>query len=156
MYAFNFQFFSNNAGLRVDSLIRVDSQIRIDNGIEARLYKDEDDRSGNISNESKLLNAGLEELSKKNFNDAIRYFTKSLQLNPDSAKVYTARACARGKVNQLEKSLEDYNRALEIDSKLVDAYIGRGNIYFKKGDNQSAIKDFELAISTNNNYYSHY
>lgn len=151
-YAYNiFQLFSNNSVFRVD--VRADSIIRIDKGFVAHLYEYQDAQSSNISHESELLNAGLEQLERQNFKDAIISFTKSLEFNPNFAKAYTARAYARGKRDQLEKSLEDYNRALEIDPKLVDAYIGRGNIYFKQDDNRSALKDFELAISTNNNYY---
>jgi tetratricopeptide (TPR) repeat protein len=150
-YAYNiFQFFSNNSVFRGD--LRADLIVRIDKGFVAHLSEYQDNQSSNISQEGELLNIGLEQLERENFKDAIKSFTRSLQFNPNFAKAYTARAYARGKMEQRQTSLEDYDRALEIDPKLVDAYIGRGNIYFKQDDNQSAIRDFKLAISVNPNY----
>ena len=159
-YLFNIDnAYAQNISIKIfsdNSVVKIDSILRIDKGIEARLYEYKTDQSSDLPPESKLLNAGLEESSKKQFEKAIKLYTKALQFNSVFAKAYVSRAYARSQVEQIEKAFEDYNQAIEIEPNLADAYIGRGNLYFKQGENESALRDFDLAITVNKNYYDAY
>ena len=46
-------------------------------------------------------------------------------------------------VNQLEKALEEYSLAVELDPELPEAHFGLGVVFVQLGDNEEAIKAFE-------------
>jgi tetratricopeptide (TPR) repeat protein len=46
-----------------------------------------------------------------------------------------------------EKALQDFNRAISIDSNIVDGYIGRGNSLNTLGRHEEAIKDYNMALT---------
>jgi tetratricopeptide (TPR) repeat protein len=46
-------------------------------------------------------------------------------------------------------ALKDYNRAIELDPRYADAYIGRGFAKYKLGDRSNAAIDFSTAITLN-------
>lgn len=48
-------------------------------------------------------------------------------------------------------ALEEVNQALVIDSTFPDAYILKGLIYFKLGDNRTALDNYQRALSFNSN-----
>jgi tetratricopeptide (TPR) repeat protein len=45
-----------------------------------------------------------------------------------------------------QQAIKDFDRAIELDPKLAEAYWGRGKTYHGLGDYQQAIKDFDRAI----------
>jgi TolB-like protein len=51
----------------------------------------------------------------------------------------------------LDTALYFFNKALELDPTLAEAYIARGNYYYKKGQRQKALDNFEKAISLSPN-----
>jgi tetratricopeptide (TPR) repeat protein len=48
--------------------------------------------------------------------------------------------------NDLESAIKDFDRAVSIDSKLAEAYYGRGNAWLKKADPQRALADAKEAL----------
>ena len=57
-----------------------------------------------------------------------------------------------------EEAIQEFNKAIEIDSKDPSGYFYRGNTYAEKGDNEKAIADFTTAIELDpenaNSYYN--
>jgi tetratricopeptide (TPR) repeat protein len=51
--------------------------------------------------------------------------------------------------NDLGKALDDYDRALELDPKLVPARIYRGKTHFLLGQFEKAIEDLNQALTLN-------
>jgi uncharacterized protein len=45
-----------------------------------------------------------------------------------------------------DRAIQDYDQAIKLDPKHVNAHIGRGNAYHDKGDNDRAIADYNEAI----------
>lgn len=64
------------------------------------------------------------------------------------AKAYKSRAYSRLKTGQYEQCIEDYEKALALDSELRDAncFFMRGNAKLQIGKYESAISDFDTAI----------
>lgn len=66
----------------------------------------------------------------------------------------------RGVLNQaranIEKAVEDYNRALELDATYAPSYYNRGICLIKLGDKEKAFADFNKAIEMNTKYVSAY
>jgi serine/threonine protein kinase len=85
----------------------------------------------------------------------------STSAQPDfqSAKEYYDRAEAKySKLNDNQGALADYNRAIELDPKYVDAYDSRGSLKLDKlKDTQGALADYNKAIELNDRYtYAYY
>jgi serine/threonine protein kinase/Tfp pilus assembly protein PilF len=83
----------------------------------------------------------------------------SAQPNFQSAKEYYDRAEAKySKLNDNQGALADYNKAIELDPKYVDAYDSRGSLKLDKlNDTQGALADYNKAIELNDRYtYAYY
>ena len=52
----------------------------------------------------------------------------------------------------IEGAIEDYNRAIKIDSNYAPAYYNRGIAFLELGDPFNAVKDFTKAIEINPDY----
>ncbi len=77
--------------------------------------------------------------AKKDFDDAI-------SIDVQFAKAFQNRAIVYEMLNDLDKALSDYNRAIELAGN-YDFYVNRGVIYGRKGDFDNAIKDFDFVLS---------
>jgi len=58
--------------------------------------------------------------------------------------------------NRLDKALDAYNKAIESNSKIAEAYNGRGVTYIKLGNSNQAIADYSKAIELNPMYAQAY
>ncbi len=67
------------------------------------------------------------------------------------AAVYDNRGTAYGKTGDDDHALADFNEAIRLDPKHVNAYNGRGNAYYDKGENDHAIADYNEAIGLDPN-----
>ena len=76
---------------------------------------------------------------------AIDYYTKAIDLDPQIAGVYVNRAAAYESIGDPDQALQDLDKALAIESK-PEAYHNRGNIRFIKGDYDRAIQDYNKAL----------
>jgi hypothetical protein len=63
---------------------------------------------------------------------------------------YVNRGAAFHREGQLNKAIEDFNKALFLDPFSVDAYYERGVIFFEMGRFDKAVADLDKAISLNN------
>lgn len=50
------------------------------------------------------------------------------------------------------EAIEEYTKAIKLNSKFAEAYNQRGIAYYKKGETDKAIKDFSKAIELNPKY----
>ena len=57
--------------------------------------------------------------------------------------------CSYLEKGQWDKAIAEYNEAIELDPKYVEAYFNRGNAYDEKGQYKQAISDFTKAIEIN-------
>jgi lipoprotein NlpI len=92
---------------------------------------------------------GWEEAQKGNYQEAIRHFTKAIDLNPMDAESYYSRGTAYSHEGQNDEAISDYTKALEINPKNANAYCNRGNAYCRKGEYDRAISDYTKALGIN-------
>jgi tetratricopeptide (TPR) repeat protein len=86
---------------------------------------------------------------KNAWTSAIQDYWKALaeDVDNENAKyVYLNRGWASLNNNDLESAIKDFDRAVSIDSKLAEAYYGRGNAWLKKADPQRALADAKEAL----------
>jgi tetratricopeptide (TPR) repeat protein len=92
---------------------------------------------------------GWEEAKKGNYQEAIRHFTKAIDLNPMDANSYYSRGTAYSHEGQYDRALSDYTKALEINPRDAKAYYNRGITCYRKGQYNEAISDFSKALEIN-------
>jgi tetratricopeptide (TPR) repeat protein len=72
------------------------------------------------------------------------------------ASAHYNRAIAWEAQNESAKALIDYNAAILLDAKFEVAYVNRGHLLLKEGNESSALADFKAAISINSTDYRPY
>ena len=68
---------------------------------------------------------------------------------PDRIKAVLARAAAYDRQQQYDRTIADYDTALQLDPAQADAFNHRGEVWRKKGDRPHALADFATAIRLN-------
>jgi tetratricopeptide (TPR) repeat protein len=66
---------------------------------------------------------------------------------PDSARLYSGRAAVWRELGDLEKALEDCNRAIRLEPRSAEYLNNRGFMLTEMGEFDKAIKDFDGAIA---------
>ena len=81
-----------------------------------------------------------------NYDSAISSFNRTIDINPNPAS-FTNRAIARYKTNDLEGSINDFNKALNLDPGFRNAYFNRGLTRIDTHDYKGAISDFTMTLN---------
>ena len=91
---------------------------------------------------------------EKKYEDAIKVYTEVIEIKPDSAEAYYNRARHYNLLDQEEKSMQDLNKAIELN--YADAYNYRGWIYHDMKNYGTAIRDISKAIEIEPNNFEFY
>jgi tetratricopeptide (TPR) repeat protein len=97
-------------------------------------------------NAKKYYKTGGEFVTTGNYKDAIDQFTKAIDLQPDFANAYLARANAYEKLNMLKEAAQDYDRASTFLSTNTDVFYQSARLNFLLGDYQRAIEKADASI----------
>lgn len=71
------------------------------------------------------LNLCIEFTNKGDFNSALLAVEKSIELNPDNALSYFSKAIIYHHLMQLRAAYENYEKAILLDEKMIDAYYNK-------------------------------
>jgi tetratricopeptide (TPR) repeat protein len=102
------------------------------------------DRSGLIA--AIYTNRGVIYGKSGQYQKAISYFTRAIELNPEDAETYSNLGKAYAGLGQYLKAISDYTKAIELDPKYAVAYNNRGLAYYDLGQYTQAISDYTQAI----------
>ena len=70
--------------------------------------------------ESKIsYNLGIENFKNKEYEEAIKNFSRAIQYEPGFAKAYLNRGSVKTKINDYTGAIEDFNLALQLDTNLT-------------------------------------
>jgi Flp pilus assembly protein TadD len=92
-----------------------------------------------------LLNQGIAFGKEGQYDRAIAYFNKALDINPRDAETYYNRGVAHDELGQYDKAIADYTKAIEINPNLAEAYNNRGIAHYEKGKYDMACSDWKRA-----------
>jgi tetratricopeptide (TPR) repeat protein len=81
--------------------------------------------------------------------ESIELFTKAEEEGCNPVTVHLSRGAAYVTLGELNKSLDDFNRVLEIDPDNERAFYYRGIVYLRKGEFEKAIADLSTSITFN-------
>lgn len=81
--------------------------------------------------------------------DRLKNYEKALDANPQNLDAAINLANAYDEVEEFDKAIEFYNKALEIDKNCALIYNNRGYTYYQKKDYEKALKDYDKALLLN-------
>ena len=96
-----------------------------------------------------LSNQGENFIEEGQYDRAIAYLNKAIEINPRYAKAYSYRGSAYAGKGHYDKAISDCNKAIAINPRDAHAYGYRGIVHFNKGQYDKAISDFNKAIEIN-------
>ena len=99
-----------------------------------------------VSDLEDLFDEGLNRFNADKYGDAIRIFTKVLQIDPEHSDALYYRAIAWTNKGNFEQAIADFTQAVKNDPYDTDAWIGRGEAWQGKGDVKRARADFKKAL----------
>jgi tetratricopeptide (TPR) repeat protein len=70
--------------------------------------------------------------NKGDYDKAIEYYHKAIELKPDDAVAYYNLGCAYDNKGDYDKAIKSYNKAIELKPDDAVAYNNRGNAYKKQ------------------------
>lgn len=102
-----------------------------------------------VARNPKLANAWSNKayfyLKTRQYDSAIQYYTKAIELNPKDYRNYVNRGMCHGYEGDTDIELEDYTKAIDIAPNYL-AFYNRGRYYLKHQEYEKAIKDNDKVI----------
>src|SRR5580698_4847095 len=80
-----------------------------------------------VSPAEHAYNQGLIAADKKDFEQAVTWFTESIRLKPDDATAYSGRGFAYDRKGDHDKAIADFTEAIRLKPDYVEAYDARGS-----------------------------
>lgn len=75
------------------------------------------------------------------YKDAIRFYTRAINLRPDQAPLYNNRANSFAKTGQKDSAIADYTKAMTITGRMAEVWLARCMAYRQFGDMENCMKD---------------
>ncbi|MBA7532814.1 Photosystem I assembly protein Ycf3 [subsurface metagenome] len=92
----------------------------------------------------------------KKYSNALKDYTKAIELIPEYAHAYYNRGNVYDKLDKHTEALEDYAKAIELDPEDAQAYNNRGNTYYKLDKHTEALEEYSKAIELDSKYAQAY
>ncbi|MDD5688527.1 MAG: tetratricopeptide repeat protein [Elusimicrobia bacterium] len=99
-------------------------------------------------------NLGNGYFAQGEYEKAIVFYGKTIELNPGLTAAYYNRGLAYTKKGDYARSIIDYNKTIELNPKHVGAYYNRGLFYFEKSDYKKAMSNFIKAQEINSKLWN--
>ncbi|RKU16630.1 hypothetical protein C6503_11945 [Candidatus Poribacteria bacterium] len=77
---------------------------------------------------------------------AIKAFTRAIEIEPRYAEAYVKRGLAYYRSAQYKTAIADYTQTLKLNRYQADAYASRGDAYQSLGDMERAIEDYSASL----------
>lgn len=95
---------------------------------------------------------GLEKAKSGELEEALKFFTLSIQFDNSSTVAWYYRGLVRQGLRFDEEAIADFNAAIQLDSSFKYAYLQRGVSKRKLTDYEGALEDFNLSIGKDPNW----
>ena len=108
--------------------------------------------TGSLSaqNAKKYFKTGNDYLEENRFEQAIQYYNRTLQMEPDYKDAYLSRARAFEKLGQIQQAADDYIKATRFFEKETEVFFHAGRLLYELGDYQLALRYLDKAIDIKN------
>lgn len=102
------------------------------------------------------IRKGLLESQQERQDEAIREFSRAIELQPSNVYAYFSRSLVYGKAGDYDRAIRDCSKAIELWPGFVEAFNSRGAAYGGKGDYERAIQDYNRAIELRPDFVNAY
>jgi tetratricopeptide (TPR) repeat protein len=109
---------------------------------EALKYKEDDEL---------YRQRGTARYTIREVDEAVKDFSRALQLNPKNAGAYARRGDARVRLKDYKGALDDFNRAIKLEPDNAITYVGRAIAKAEMNDRKGALEDFERSLKLDEN-----
>ncbi len=89
---------------------------------------------------------GTTALRSWKFSQAVKAFTRAIEIEPKYAEAYVKRGLAYYRSAEYETAIVDYTHTLKLKRYQADAYASRGDAYQSLGNMQRAIEDYSASL----------
>ena len=86
-------------------------------------------------------------MKRNEYNTALDFYTKAIQLNPKSAAYYSNRALVHIKLDNFSGALTDAQKSIDCDESYIKAYYKRAEANMHLHRYKDAVADYELLQS---------
>lgn len=114
-------------------------------------------QSDNIINNDTLTNPdkykikGFQSFYNEDYESALHYFSKAIELNEKDTISYKQRGLINHKLGNLQNAINDYTIAIELTPTDVNLYLNRGAALQMVNKNYEAISDCKIGITLDSN-----
>jgi len=91
-------------------------------------------------------NLGYILLEKNQVTNAISYFNKSLEVNPNFSEPHNNLGDALVRIGKTDEGMRHFEKAVELDPTLPASYYNLGNAWLETGHPQESIKQYQKAL----------
>jgi tetratricopeptide (TPR) repeat protein len=91
-----------------------------------------------------------------NFDEALLFFNKCLEINKNSPEIYFNLGLIFKKKGLLDLSIKNYQEAIRLNPKFYDAYINLGVVFEQQNRNQDCLSILEKLIKQDKNNFKAY
>ncbi|NEQ71858.1 MAG: tetratricopeptide repeat protein [Okeania sp. SIO2C9] len=102
--------------------------------------------------EQEIYKQAVAKSRAKDYEAAIQYFSRVIEINPNFAEAYYGRGLAKFDLGKNKEAIADYTQALAINPNYIDAYLARGIAKLAVKDISATIADANQIIAINNHY----
>jgi len=95
----------------------------------------------------KYFNKAVQCIKTDSFSYALGYLNATINIDSTFSKAWLERSKVKLKLNQLDESLNDVNKYLQLEAKSGEGLYIRGTDYFRKSLYKQAVEDFTKAVS---------
>lgn len=99
----------------------------------------------------KYFSDAMECYENKDYEGAINYFTKAIELGANDKVIYSKRGLTYVHLEDYPKAIGDFSTVIKLDANDKSGYADRGFVYLRIKDYPKAIDDFTKAIESNIN-----
>ena len=110
------------------------------------------------SSVDELNRRGIAQYGLENYDLALQFFARALDLDRSDANSYSNRGCVYHVLGRSEEALADYKQAIRLGNDDMSARVrnNRGLLYLQMGQPKRAISDLETSLSLDPGYASAY
>ncbi|MBI5404373.1 MAG: tetratricopeptide repeat protein [Ignavibacteriae bacterium] len=104
--------------------------------------------AGKVSSQTaeEFFEMGFDSYFDRNFEDAISYFSRAIQIKPDYTEAYLYRGEARSDYGRYSDALADFDKVIKLDSVNFDAYFQKCITEYRMGNYEEALRDCDRSI----------
>jgi len=88
---------------------------------------------------------GITHLQKGDYDQAIYYFSKWIEMDPKKPEAYNWRGIAYNFMRQYDRAISDFTKSIEMDPKIGMFYCNRGRSYYFKKEYDKSWDDIKKA-----------